>query len=901
MATIAELLVKIGANSSGLRKELASTQRQMKRVFGSEALAASQKAAGLLGALSAAIGGVGVASVIMAGKMSASRVAFDTLLGDTQKATAFLEDLYQFAAETPFEFEGLQDTAKKLLAFKFAAEDIIPIMTAIGDAAGMLGSGQEGIDRMTLAISQMQSKGKVQSEEMLQLAESGVNAWQYLADSMGMSISEVMDKVSKGEVDAQTGINAIILGMQRDFKGGMERQAKEIPGLWATIMDNTKMVMTNAGESLIEALGIKEKLQGLADYLSKFASYVKQAGIGQALRDMIPPGLTAAVFALAGAIGGAAVLAIKNFRIELAKSLIPMAPYIALGATIGALAYLIWKNWEPLSHLFSSLWDTIYYSAKWVFNRLRATLFSILEKIVSGINKLFQALGVKSPVENWLQSINESLQESESGMSTAVMMLESSTDRMGRAVSQFGKNSKKAFDEIGEGAKKLNKTFTGLHSQSNFGGTDEDQEKLDKLKKKAEQVSEQIRQEWVQTTKTQLEQLDIWRQEQLDALNETKNVNKNYLRDVARVNDIYTEKSKKIAENEAKKKQDELDKIKDKVKQVSDSIEREWVQTTKTELDQLDIWKTEQMAALDETKAANENYNRDVERINAVYSQRRMKILEDEQEKLKNLWSENLGQARDTGDIQGYANLLNTERALLEQELSGRQAMIDAYYTIWQERHRTAIDYMAEATNTLYGGLKGFFVDIFNNAKSIGEAWQGLKNKFLSMIGEMVAQWMASRIAMWTMEKLFGSKLIGAASAQGAATAAAWAPAAAMVSLATMGGNAAAAMSGITMTTGLAVGLAKLPALAEGGITTGPTIAEIGEGRYKEAVLPLNKKYFEKAGLIRDHQEQPPIIFSPTIKALDSSDVESWLENGGGAKFEKYFRRRGRSFVTAEV
>lgn len=37
------------------------------------------------------------------------------------------------------------------------------------------------------------------------------------------------------------------------------------------------------------------------------------------------------------------------------------------------------------------------------------------------------------------------------------------------------------------------------------------------------------------------------------------------------------------------------------------------------------------------------------------------------------------------------------------------------------------------------------------------------------------------------------------------------------------------------------VSLGRIPALAEGGITTGPTLAEIGEGSEQEAILPLSK------------------------------------------------------------
>ncbi len=815
MATVAELLVKIGAESSGLRKEIASTQRQMKRAFGPEALAASGKAAGLLGALAGAMGLAGGASVIMAGKMSSSRVAFDTLLGDTQKAKAFLEDLYQFAAETPFEFEGLQDTAKKLLAFKFAAEDIIPIMTSIGDAAGMLGSGQEGIDRMTLAISQMQSKGKIQSQEMLQLAESGVNAWQYLADSMGMSISEVMDKVSKGEVDSQTGINAIIMGMQKDFAGGMKKQAQEIPGLWSTIIDNTKMVMTNAGDGLIKALGVKEKLSGLAGYLSEFAGYVKQVGIGKALRDMIPNELSGAVFILAGALTAAAIPALVSFALSAWAAIAPLLPLIGLGAAVGAMAWLIWKNWEPLSDLFSGLWQTISNAVKWYFNGVKADIFRVLQAIVGGIDKLFNAIGVKSPVEGVLENINSALQDATANMDDARKNMTSGIDKIGGSFDKFGADTKKAFEEITDGAKKLNTVFTGLKKGgTNFGGGD-DGEGLDKLKKKAEQVS--------------------------------------------------------------------------------DSIQKEWVQTTHTQLEQLDLWKTEQIAALEETKAQNENYQRDLARVEATYSERRKKILEEE-----NAHQEALDDARKAGKIAAFADELNSERALLAQDLSGKQELIDAYYDAWKESHRSTMSYMAETISGLSGSLKTFFSDGISGAESWSDAWKNLGDSVAQMFADMIANWITSRLTMslfgqqqdkvqmastaaqttaevtaWEAKSLAAAsyyttvtaaQLVATTAQTAASTAAlagitaasvasavtlalAWAPAAAMASLASFGANSVPAMAGISSTYGLTMGLAAVPALAEGGITTGPTLAEIGEGRYKEAVLPLSKKRLEKLGL----------------------------------------------------
>ena len=76
-----------------------------------------------------------------------------------ERAKQMIADLTDFAKKTPFEMSGLTDATQKLLAYGFTAEDVIPTLTAIGDATAALGSGQEGIDACTRAIGQMQAKG----------------------------------------------------------------------------------------------------------------------------------------------------------------------------------------------------------------------------------------------------------------------------------------------------------------------------------------------------------------------------------------------------------------------------------------------------------------------------------------------------------------------------------------------------------------------------------------------------------------------------------------------------------------------------------------------------------------------------------------------------------------------
>jgi len=89
-----------------------------------------------------------------------TRIAFENLLQSAEQASAFLRDLERFAARTPFELPQLERAARQLLAFGFAAQDILPMLRAVGDAVAGLGGGADMIDRVIRALGQMAAKGR---------------------------------------------------------------------------------------------------------------------------------------------------------------------------------------------------------------------------------------------------------------------------------------------------------------------------------------------------------------------------------------------------------------------------------------------------------------------------------------------------------------------------------------------------------------------------------------------------------------------------------------------------------------------------------------------------------------------------------------------------------------------
>ena len=319
----------------------------------------SRTAAIGLGVFGAALGAAAIGSIKLAADLEQSRVAFTTLLGSGEKARKFLDELAAFAASTPFEFRELQDASRRLLAFGFNAKDIIPIMNSVGGAAAGLGLGKEGIDRMTLALGQMQAKGKVSAQEMMQLAEAGVPAWEMLAKAIGVGIPEAMKLGEKGAIDSTTAINALVAGMNAKFPGMLEKQSQTINGQLSNLRDGVTLTATLIGEKLISAFHITDAVRAAAEAVSGFGRMIKTGGLKEAIDAAFPPGLQIVVVGIAGALTATLVPALGTVAIAFGSAALAAAPLLGAGAAIAGAAYLIIKNWEPVSSFFSDLFGKI--------------------------------------------------------------------------------------------------------------------------------------------------------------------------------------------------------------------------------------------------------------------------------------------------------------------------------------------------------------------------------------------------------------------------------------------------------------------------------------------------------------------------------------------------------------
>lgn len=233
---------------------------------GAMAAAAGAAVAGV----GAAIGKVGVEYNAM---MEQSAIAWETILGDANEAKKTMKELETMGAKTPFEFEGLDKAAKLLQMAGFEGDKLFESLTNVGDAVSAVGGGQDELEGVSMAIFQMASKGKISAEEMNQLAERGIPAWQMMADSMGKTVPELMELSQQGKLFAKDVLPELIDGMGNKFGGAMQKQSTTFNGLMSTIKDNLKILSGELAKPLFDSM--KNGLQNLMPLLDGLTAWAK--------------------------------------------------------------------------------------------------------------------------------------------------------------------------------------------------------------------------------------------------------------------------------------------------------------------------------------------------------------------------------------------------------------------------------------------------------------------------------------------------------------------------------------------------------------------------------------------------------------------------------------------------
>jgi tape measure domain-containing protein len=255
---------KLEAAVDGLNRSAKSVQSSFKRMAdsgkrGFDALAArAKKAAGSIGGLgkaaalaAAAAGAAAFARFAFgkAGQLEKQTKSLQVLTGSLDKAKAVISELQAFGAVTPFTSDELIETAKRLKAFGFETEQITDVTKRLADVAGATGADLGGI---ATAFGQIQAKGRLQTEELLQLQERGVGLGEELQKMYGMTGTEFSKALEKGQISAKAANVALnrLTEAGGKYANGAIAQSDTLFGKLSTLQDALDQFGRNIGKIL---------------------------------------------------------------------------------------------------------------------------------------------------------------------------------------------------------------------------------------------------------------------------------------------------------------------------------------------------------------------------------------------------------------------------------------------------------------------------------------------------------------------------------------------------------------------------------------------------------------------------------------------------------------------------
>lgn len=597
-----------------------------------------------------------------------------------------------------------------------------------------------------------------------------------------------------------------------------------------------------------------------------------------------------------------------------------------------------------------SVWNTIVHTVTWGVNQAISLINMLISALNAVGNKVASVFGTTfSAIDQINQISGDSAQEFADNTANTVRQVFDGVSGGGGGDTALAAGG----GDAGGGA-----SGGGGHGGSGGGGGASSGEDL---AKEAKQTHEKILQSFLEMMGKKRELVEIDYKNELDELNKSKDANENYQEDLANLNAVYADKRIKAKQEEVKKILDIKNTVRDYVKDFNFNTADKDSTGSVSPMTQLkkdyedgineivDKYADMQDSFIKMDKMEQEAYLKALKEKGVAFELNAEGEISFEEMKNEEL----LAKQKEFNEkyIQAHIELQDEkwkiDEAMRTQNFEALQAALDDEYIAQQQHYDTMKelmnDYQQAKMDSHWNGLQVMWdtasagVDklqegisgLLQGTMSVTQAFQNMGKAILKTISDSIAQWIAGQLKQAILGKMLQSQQTAASIAAAQAQLPAWSALAQQVSMATLGASAASGMAawssstaaGIAQSTSLfAVGgkMSGMPSsgtvswdslkgfdkgmlrMAEGGLAYGPTYAQIGEGRYEEAVIPLSDTVFSRLGegINRAGGNGVGGGLTLNVNAIDAQSFGDFLESRGGRAVRQFLVNQDREFIS---
>lgn len=593
----------------------------------------------------------------------------------------------------------------------------------------------------------------------------------------------------------------------------------------------------------------------------------------------------------------------------------------------------------------ASVFSTIVHTAVWGVNKIIEALNWLINKLNSVGDKVAKFFGTTFTAIQQVDTISaDTAQEIVNGGVNMASQITQGLSGGGGDLDVGGGGGGADYDTGGGSG--------GGSGGSGGGGSS----KQDELVKEAKQTHEKILQSYLEMLGNKQELVQLEYKNELEELNKSKAANVNYNEDLANLEAVYSDKRIKAKQEEAQKLLEIEQSVRDYVKDFNFNLVSKDSTGSASPMEQL---KKDYIDAIDEITDKYAKMNDDFVKMDKMQQQHYIDTLKEKGvlfkdhddgtisfEEMKNAellakqkeyndkalqyhrelqeekWA--IDEAMRTQNFEALQQALDDEYVATQQSYDLKKELLTEYQDAVMNSHFNSQQLIWDAASAGIDKLQEGISGLLQGTMTITQAFQNMGKAILKTIADSLAQWIAAQVKQAVLGKMLQSQQTAASVAAAQAQLPAWSQLAQQVSMATFGASAAAGLAAWSSST--AAGIAQstalsnvgnlggslkggnfgamfsnksMPKLAEGGLTYGATLAQIGEGKYEEAVLPLSDTVFDRLGdgINRANGGTGTGGATININAIDAESFGGFLESRGGRALRQFLVNQDREFV----
>lgn len=594
----------------------------------------------------------------------------------------------------------------------------------------------------------------------------------------------------------------------------------------------------------------------------------------------------------------------------------------------------------------ASVFSTIVHTAVWGVNKIIEALNWLINKLNSVGDKVAKFFGTTFTAIQQVDTISaDTAQEIVNGGVNMASQITQGLSGGGGDLDVGGGGGGADYDTGGGSG--------GGSGGSGGGGSS----KQDKLVKEAKQTHEKILQSYLEMLGNKQELVQLEYKNELEELNKSKAANVNYNEDLANLEAVYSDKRIKAKQEEAQKLLEIEQSVRDYVKDFNFNLVSKDSTGSASPMEQL---KKDYIDAIDEITDKYAKMNDDFVKMDKMQQQHYIDTLKENGvlfknhddgtisfEEMKNAellakqkeyndkalqyhrelqeekWA--IDEAMRTQNFEALQQALDDEYVAAQQSYDLKKELLTEYQDAVMNSHFNSQQLIWDAASAGIDKLQEGISGLLQGTMTITQAFQNMGKAILKTIADSLAQWIAAQVKQAVLGKMLQSQQTAASVAAAQAQLPAWSQLAQQVSMATFGASAVAGFAAWSSSTAAGIAQAaslssvgnlggslkyggnfssmfsakSMPKLAEGGLTYGATLAQIGEGKYEEAVLPLSDTVFDRLGdgINRANGGAGTGGATININAIDAESFGGFLESRGGRALRQFLVNQDREFV----